>query len=227
MTGTGREEILQFLARHPYFAGLDERARQRVADCIVVRRFARDSMIVMQGDPPAAVYFIAHGQVRISRFSPDGREQALMDLFPGHVFNLVAVIDGRPTPSTAIARTSVILYVLHREDFWHLLRAYPPLAEAVLVDFAARLRRFTALVEDLSLRTVAERLARLLLEMAGEPQGPAPRFTQQELASRLGTVREVVSRTLKRFEEQGLIRVERHRIIILDPEGLERIACAM
>ncbi|MGQ9666933.1 MAG: Crp/Fnr family transcriptional regulator [Anaerolineae bacterium] len=227
MGGTGREEILQFLGRHPYFAGLDERALQRVADCVVVRRMARDNVIVMQGDPPAAVYFIAHGQVRISRLSPDGREQALMDLFPGQVFNLVAAIDGRPTPSTAIARTSVVLYVIHRSDFWHLLHTYPQVAEAVLVDFAARLRRFTALVEDLSLRTVAERLARLLLEMAGDPNQPTPRFTQQELASRLGTVREVVSRTLKRFEEQGLIQVERHRIVILDPEGLERIACAM
>lgn len=227
MSGTEREEILQFLGRHPYFAGLDDRALRRVADCVVVRRMPRDSVIVMQGDPPAAVYFIAHGQVRISRFSPDGREQALMDLLPGQVFNLVAVIDGRPTPSTAIARTTVVLYVIHRSDFWHLLHTYPQLTEAVLVDFAARLRRFTALVEDLSLRTVAERLARLLLEMAGDPSRPAPRFTQQELASRLGTVREVISRTLKRFEEQGLIRVERHRIMILDPEGLERIACAM
>ncbi len=227
MTSAGREEILRFLAKHPYFAGLDERARQRVADCVIVRRMPRDSVIVMQGDPPSAVYFIAHGQVRISRFSPDGREQALMDLFPGQVFNLVGVIDGRPTPSTAMARTAVVLYVIERSDFWHLLHAYPPVAEAVLVDFAGRLRRFTALVEALSLRTVAERLARLLLDMAGEPHGQMSRFTQQDLASRLGTVREVINRTLKRFEEQGLIRIERHRIIILDPEGLERIACEM
>lgn len=168
MSGAEREEILQFLGRHPYFAGLDDRALRQVADCVVVRRMPRDSVIVMQGDPPAAVYLIAHGQVRISRFSPDGREQALMDLLPGQVFNLVAAIDGRPTPSTAIARTTVVLYVIHRSDFWHLLHTYPQLTEAVLVDFAARLRRFTALVEDLSLRTVAERLARLLLEMAGE-----------------------------------------------------------
>jgi len=218
-----RESLLAFLERHPFFAGLTPHERARLAPLFIHRRYVPGTLILSQGEAAGAVYFVARGQVRISRFSSEGREQALMDVLPGGVFNAVAAVDAGPAPSNAAARTHVELYVLPREDFLFALRTYPSIAEAVLRDFAGRLRRLTGLVEDLSLRTVAGRLARLLLEMSSEP-GPARRFTHQELAVRIGTVREVVSRTMRGFEQDGLIKMDRHRIIILDRERLAEIA---
>jgi CRP-like cAMP-binding protein len=148
-----------------------------------------------------------------------------MDLLPGQTFNIVPAIDGRPVVSNVMARTNGLLFIIRRDDFLHLIRSHPSVAEAVLIDFSGRLRQLTNLVEDLSLRTVSQRLARLLVGMTHEDSDGPRRFTQQELASRLGTVREVISRTLKSFEGDGLIRMERHRITILDFERLNAIAC--
>jgi CRP-like cAMP-binding protein len=218
-------DIVEFLQGHPYFAGLNRAALARVARLLAPRPVERDEHILFEGDAPRAAYLIAHGRFRIYRLSPGGREQALMDLLPGQTFNLVPAIDGRPVVSNVVARTNGLLYVLERDDLLYLIRAHPSLAEAVLVDFCGRLRQLTGLVEDLSLRTVPERLARLLVGMANDDADGPRRFTQQELAARLGTVREVISRTLKSFEGDGLIRTERHRITILDYERLNAIAC--
>ena len=218
-------EIIDFLQGHPYFAGLDEPALARIAELLAPRPVARNEHILFEGDEPRAIYFVAHGRFRVYRLSPTGREQALMDLLPGQTFNLVPAIDGRPVVSNVLARTNGVLYVLEREDFSRVLRTHPSVAEAVLVDFCGRLRQLTTLVEDLSLRTVPQRLARLLVSMADDETDGPRRFTQQELATRLGTVREVISRTMKGFEADGLIRVERHRITIQDYERLNAIAC--
>ena len=218
------DEIIQFLRSHPFFAGLDSAQLEQIARLVISRKVTRNQQFLFEGDPPQAVYFIVHGRMRIYRVSPSGREQALMDVFPGQVFNLVPILDGRPVVSNAVARTNGLLYAFTREDFLHLIRTYTSVAEAVLIDFSGRLRHLTGLVEDLSLRTVPERLARLLLNMADEKTPAPPRFTQQELATQLGTVREVISRTLKSFEHDGLIHVDRHRVVILDQPRLLAIA---
>jgi CRP/FNR family transcriptional regulator len=91
---------------------------------------------------------------------------------------------------------------------------------AILEDFAARLDHLTNLVEDLSLRTVRGRLARFLLAQ-GESGSVTRRWTQGEIAARLGTVRDVVGRTLRAFADAGLVRMDRQRIVLTDREGLE------
>jgi CRP/FNR family cyclic AMP-dependent transcriptional regulator len=96
----------------------------------------------------------------------------------------------------------------------------PELALAILQDFAARLDHLTNLVEDLSLRTVRGRLARLLLDHA-EADAVTRRWTQEEIAAHLGTVRDMVGRTLRAFADAGLVRMDRQRIMLLDREGLE------
>jgi len=102
-----------------------------------------------------------------------------------------------------------------------LLARYPALAVGIIENLAARARHLLSLVEDLSLRTVSARLAKLLLtEAVGGDEAPR-RMTQQEMAAQLGTVRETVGRALRDFEDEGLIRFDRHRIIILDREALE------
>ena len=104
------EEIIQFLENHPFFAGLDSSQVEQVARLVIRRKVSRNQQFLFEGDPPRAIYFIAHGCVRIYRISPSGREQALMDVFPGQVFNLVPILDGRPVVSNAVARTNGLCY---------------------------------------------------------------------------------------------------------------------
>ena len=207
--------------KSPFFSELGEDELAEVVPYVHERTFRHGEVILLEGKDPEAVYFILHGQVRIYRLSLEGREQVLKRLGPGEAFNFVPVLDGGPNPSSAMAWTDVTVYAIERGHFLQIVRAHPALAVAVLADLAAKLRHMTALVEDLSLRTVGARLAKLLLAQAAEERAAPRRMTQQEMAAQLGTVREVVGRTLAELEREGLIRMERHRIAIVNRAGLE------
>ncbi len=213
--------IAETLRRLPFFSDLSEDELAEVASHVQERTFRRGEVILLEGDAPCAVYFVVHGQVRIYRLSPEGREQVLKRLGPGDAFNFVPVLDGGPNPSSAMAWTDVTVYAIERDNFVRMVREHPALTMAILADFAAKLRHTTALVEDLSLRTVGARLAKLLLTQAAEKEVTPRRVTQREMAAQLGTVREVVGRALAELEREGLIRMERHRIVVVDRLGLE------
>ena len=220
------------------FAGLSEESLARVAGVARARTYAPGEVIIFEGDPCQAAYFVAEGQVRVYRISPGGREQVLARLGPGQTFNTVPPFqpDG-VNHATVEALTEVTLYVIVRKDFRRLVGECGELALVILQDFADRLDHLTDLVEDLSLRTVRGRLARFLLEHASiaRPDGSpgseldkvgdvvqvARSWTQEEIAAHLGTVRDMVGRTLRAFADAGLVRMERQHIILLDREGLE------
>jgi CRP/FNR family transcriptional regulator len=174
----------------------------------------------LTSDYDCGVYFVQRGVVKILRSSEDGRTQTLTLVGPGQSFNEVPAVDGGPNPASAEAMTECTVYSVSRADFSRLLDRYPQISRAMLVAFAARLRQLVELASDLTLRTVPQRLAKLLLEQAHI----AGQLTQHEMAERLGTVREVIGRSLRALADEGLLRVEGHRIIITDPEGLRKKA---
>jgi CRP/FNR family transcriptional regulator len=205
----------------PLFADLSDDAVARVARVVYTRTYAPGQTVIFEGDPCRAAYFIAAGYVRVYRLSPQGRQQVLARLGPGQTFNTVPPFrPGGVNHATVEALTSITLYAIASEDFRALVGECPELALAVLQDFAARLDHLTNLVENLSLHTVRGRLARFLLERA-ESGAVTRRWTQEEIAAHLGTVRDVVGRTLRAFADAGLVRVERQRIVLLDREELE------
>ena len=185
------------------------------------RTYEPDETIFLAGEPCRAVYFIAAGRVRVYRLSIEGRKQVLTMLNPGQAFNTVPPFLPDPiSPSSAEAATPVTLYAVTQEDFLRLMRTCPDLAMVILQDFATRLVHLTDLVEDLALHTVRGRVARFLLDQASG-DAVARSWTQDEVAERLGTVRDVVGRSLRALADAGLIRVERGRIVLLDRVGLE------
>ncbi len=211
----------QALRRISLLAGLSDDALARVARVAIRRTYAPGETIILEGDPCQAAYFVAEGQVRVYRLSPSGREQVLVRLGPGHAFNTVPPFKPHGVNhATVEALTSVTIYAITCDDFQRLVGECPELALALLRDFAGRLDHLTNLVEDLSLRTVRGRLARFLLEHA-EASEVTQRWTQEEIAAHLGTVRDMVGRTIRAFAAAGLVRMERQRIMLLDREGLE------
>lgn len=215
------ETTVQALRRIPLFAGLSGETLARVANVAIRRTYAPGETIILEGDPCQAAYFVAEGQVRVYRLSPAGREQVLVRLGPGQAFNTVPPFKPHGVNhATVEPLTPVTLYAITCEDFDRLVIECPELALAILRDFAGRLDHLTNLVEDLSLRTVRGRLARFLLENA-EAGEVTQRWTQEEIAAHLGTVRDMVGRTLRAFTDAGLVRMERQRIMLLDREGLE------
>jgi len=215
------ESTVQALRRISLFADLSDDALIRIARVARSQTYVPGEVITIRGEPCRAAYFIAEGQVRVYRLSPGGREQVLVQLGPGQAFNMVPLFKPHGVNhATVEALTPVTLYAITCKDLHRLVGECPELALALLRDFASRLDHLTNLVEDLSLRTVRGRLARFLLEH-GETNATTQRWTQEEIAAHLGTVRDMVGRTLRAFADAGLVRMDRQRIVLLDREGLE------
>lgn len=214
------ESTIRALRQIPLFNTLSDRALSRVARAASHRTYAPGETIIVEGLPCEAAYFIAAGKVRVVRTSAEGREQVLTRLGPGQSFNTVPPFrPGGVNHATVQAVDETSLYAIAGSALRRLIGKCPDLALALLEDFAERLDHLTDLVEDLSLRTVRGRLARFLLRQA-EGDEVTHQWTQAEIAARLGTVREMIGRTLRSFADEGLIRIERQRIELLDHEGL-------
>jgi CRP-like cAMP-binding protein len=218
-----------FLRKVPYFAALPADVLHALTAAVIERRLARGQLIFLEGDPCAGLHIVVRGTVKIFKLSPQGREQILQQAGPGATFNDVAVLDGGPNPASATAITDVIIWVIPGSAIQRLAQAYPALAWALLESIARRTRHLVEMVEDLALRSVKARLAKLLLAEAARSAGLATidrsqMVTQTEMAARLGTVREMVGRALRDLADDGLIRLERQRLMIVNREGLEAVA---
>jgi len=219
---------VQTLSKLPLFSRLGNDALLEIASYIHERTFSPGQMVILEGEPCQAVYFVAQGVVRTHRLSPEGREYVLAYLGPGEPFNLVPALDGGPNLASVDAVTETRLYIIPCELFQRIMRDHPEVAQAVTERLAAEVRRLSDEVENLALHTVRTRLARFLLAHASAELGevvdgaqPPKRWTQEEVAAQIGTVRDVVGRTLRTFANDGLIRRERGRIVVVDRESLE------
>jgi CRP/FNR family transcriptional regulator len=189
------------------------------------RDYGTDQTVFVEGEPCTGLYVIEDGWLKAVKMSIEGREQVLRFVGPGEVVNEVGVFADTRNPATAIALEPTTVWLIHRQTILRLLEEEPGFASSVAQSLAQRVLHLVSLVEDLSLRTVEARLARLLLQEAEHQMVRRQRWaTQAEMAARLGTVLDVVNRALHGLAREGLIQVERHQIQILDPEGLRERA---
>lgn len=163
------------------------------------------------------------GVVKVFKTSADGKEQILYLVRPGESFSDVPVFKGLNLVS-AEAMGNVMLYGIRKGDLEIILREHPKVALNMIGVLSQRIQHLVSLVEDLSFRRVTGRVAKILLEYAGDKSGEKPRLTQQEMAAMAGTAREMVGRSLKALEEEGTIKLERHRIVINNVATLREMA---
>lgn len=219
------QQIARRLREVPLLTALDDTTMALLAHETQSRMYAAGEVIVLEGEGQTGLYFLAHGYVKAVKFSPTGREQTLRVIEAGETFNDVGVFTRHPNPATAIALEPSDVWVIPRESLTRLMRERPDFSQSVIEQMAERMLFLVSLVTDLSLRPVTGRLARLLLESATDDLVLRPRwFTQAELAARLGSVPDVVQRSLRGLEADGLIDVDRQRIRILNRIALEEIA---
>jgi CRP/FNR family transcriptional regulator len=215
---------LELLRGVSYFRPLSEPDLVQLQRRAINQQFTRGRMVMLENDPCPGLYVVESGRIKIFRTSSDGREQVLMLVGPGGMFNDVPVFDGGPNAAAASAMERTSLYLIPSEHVLAAMRAQPEAALAVAREFAGQLRTLASLVEDLSFRHVTSRVAKLLLDYAEQPGRTAPRLTQQDIASMVGSVREVVGRSLAALEREGAIRIDRARIVVADRDVLRRMA---
>ena len=161
------------------------------------------------------------GTVKIFKLAETGREQIIHIQRAGDAVAELPLFDNRPYPASAAAMDDATVLLITKADFDCLLARRPQLCQTVIAALAQRLRKMVALVEDLSLRQVRQRLARFVLEEAGGRREFTLGFTNEELAARLGSVRDVISRTMSGLQADALIRLQGRRVEIVDQHGLE------
>jgi CRP-like cAMP-binding protein len=215
---------LEFIRSIPYFDGLGQAELDAIGKYIFEKKAGRGEIIIFEGEPAEMLYFVVAGAVKVFKTSADGKEQILQIIRPGESFNDVPVFSGGEHLASAEAMGDVVLNVIKKSDLEIILREYPQVALNVIRIVSQRVQQMVSLVEDLSFRHVTGRVAKILLEYAGDGAGGKPRLTQQEMAAMIGTAREMVGRSLKNLEDTGTIRIERHRIIIANQEALREMA---
>jgi CRP/FNR family transcriptional regulator len=217
---------LAALSQIGLFAALNETELGGLAQRAVELRFAANEMLFWEGDACAGIFLIVEGVVKIFRTSPGGREVMLsIETAPATVAEL-PLFDGGAYPASVRAVEPVGALFINKADFQQFCRQNPDVALKVLAVVGGRLRQLVGLVESMTFGSVTQRLARLLLDAskeAGKEAFDLP-ATHQELASRLGTVREVVSRNLGRFRAQGLILIQDRHVEIVNLAGLKQAA---
>ena len=217
------------LTRIPYLRTLPAAERQSLARHCRFRTLERGASLFTEGDPPASVFLIVEGRIKLLRSSSHGREQILHEEGAGATLAEVPVFDGRGYVGSAIAVEEAAVFFVPRSPLLKALKHSPVSALEVIHILASRVRTLAGVVEDLSLRGVTERLAAYLCREAARAGGETVelRVTRDELATHVGTVREQASRALSELKAAGLIDVKGRRIVIVQPDALGRMAGAV
>jgi CRP/FNR family transcriptional regulator, cyclic AMP receptor protein len=219
---------VETLRRVPFFAVLESEDLKALANYCQAKSLARDELLFSEGDPCEGLYVVQAGSVKLFKLADSGREQVLVIERAGSTVGELALFDGGPFPASAAAVENSTLLYLPKREFLELCRRNSAVAFAVIRALAWRFRYLTSLVEELSLKEVSHRLARFLRDraaLAGVRTRQGVEFpleeTNQQIAAEIGTVRDLVSRNLRRFVDRGIIKMERRKVIVLDMAELE------
>jgi CRP/FNR family cyclic AMP-dependent transcriptional regulator len=201
----------------PLFTGLEDAERSAMEACLHVRTYPGRVTIINEGDISHSLYLILEGKVKVFTTGEDGREAVFCTQGPGEYFGEVALADDAPRSASVITLAQTRLAILAREDLLHCMRDHPGIALAMIRGLAGRVRRLTEQVRSLALLDVYSRLVQLLTALAEDRDGELviePRLTHQELASRIGASREMVTRILGDLVRGGYLRIEGQRMIL-------------
>ena len=219
---------VETLRRVAFFAVLPADELSVLASHCVARRLGKDEMLVAEGDPCDGLFVVQSGAIKLFKMAENGREQVLVIERAGSTVGELAIFAGGNFPASAAAVEDSTLLFLPKKEFLDLCRRSSEVALAVIRTLAWRFRYLADLVEELSLKEVSHRLARFLRERAlrlGVRTRRGLEFpleeTNQQIGAEIGTVRDLVSRNLRRFVDRGIIRLERRKVIVLDMAELE------
>lgn len=216
------KQRLSALRQNRYLSGLDENILTYLCQKTRLLGFEADEILIREGQTCQGLYIIRTGRVKIYRNSPGGREMIINVIEDGESFNEVPVFDQLPNPASVGAALDTTVWLIDAQALRDVITDHPEAARRIITNLSQNLRMLVGKVAELSFYTVTARLARLLRQLSPDQLAgdSTQRLTQDDLASRIGSVREVVARSLKELEKAGAINIQRGKIKILDREKL-------
>ncbi|MBI3164384.1 MAG: Crp/Fnr family transcriptional regulator [Anaerolineales bacterium] len=214
------KQKIKALKENPYFDGLEEAILRDLAGHTRLSEFQRGDVMLWEGDVCEGLFILYQGSAKIFRLSPQGRQYIVRILQEGDTFAEVPAFDMGASPVNVEALETCRVWIIEKNKLQELLKQHPAFAQKVLVNFGKMLRGMVRMVSEMAFYQVTHRLARLIdVELH---QDKSAHWTQEQLAARLGTVREVVARSLKEMERSGAIKMEDRQIQIVNREIFEQ-----
>lgn len=211
----------ELLRTVPMFAELSEADLEKLLSLAARKRYPKDGVVFFENEAGDSLFMIALGRIKVTILGDDGREIILSVLSPGEFFGEMALLDNEPRSATAIAAEDSELLCLSRAEFEAVLGHNPSIMSGLIKVLTARLRHANHQISTLALLDVYGRVARVIVEL-GRDEGKRlkdgriafQRPTHQEIANRIGTTRETVTRMLKDLQRQSLIKVSGKEIVL-------------
>jgi CRP/FNR family transcriptional regulator, dissimilatory nitrate respiration regulator len=224
-------ENKEIIKKSLLFSGLDEDNLAEVAEIVVRRPFAKGETLFTEGEKAEGFYLLAAGAIKLCKISPDGREKVLHMVHPVETFAEAAFFGDGSYPAEARGVEKGEALFFSRGAFMGLLERNPRFSLNLIASLSLLLRRFARQIEELSFADAPSRLASYLIDLAGRRSTSFQGKTyleldmrKGELASRLGTVSETLSRTFKKLKEEGVIEVDGNKVTILNMAKLQMMA---
>ena len=213
--------LLKRLQTFDFLRGLDEATLSRLADSAVWKVHQPNAVVFWEGDVESNLFYLQYGSLKAIKTAPDGREQVLRFIHEGEVFNEIGVLAKKPNPATAVALEESGIWLIPRHVLEAIVLEHPQTAMQIIENMADKVIDLVVLAADLSLKSVEARFANLLLEQVEGDAIERRRWTNQtELAARVGTVPDVLSRVIRELTKAGLIEMDKQQIRILNRAGL-------
>ena len=219
-------EIIETLRSSSYFSDLDEAVVEELASGVSLRRYERGEVLFWEGDPCSGLHIIHTGSVKLFITSPQGRELIINISEGGATLNEVPVFDRGSNPISVAALNATDVWIIEADVIHKVMEKHPEMCRMVISNLSKNLRMLVHKVEELSFYQVTNRLARLISQLPEDYLSGSKSYqiTQNQLAAQLGTVREVVARSLSELQRSGAIKVHRRQIEILDEKTLRNWA---
>ena len=225
---------IEFLRRCPLFAGLKEEDLKQIRAVASLKQINKKEILLSDGEETKGFYVIVSGKVKLFKVSPEGKEQILHIVSAPDAFAEAALFLEGTYPAFAEAMTDGQLLYFPKRDFIQLIEKNPQLSINMIVTLSHFLKRFASLIEELSLKEVSSRIAKYLVDLSLKlsKEGKRPKeveldLSKTQLALKLGTISETLSRTLAKMKTKGIIDVKKNKIIILKREALEELASGL
>ncbi|MCG0275125.1 MAG: Crp/Fnr family transcriptional regulator [Thermosediminibacteraceae bacterium] len=229
--GEQNELLEEALKKVFIFSDLSDDELAKIKGLINTRNYKKGSVIFFEGEPGEAVYFVKSGKVKVYKADGEGREYILHFFGEGDVFAEAVLLEGGPYPATAEAVEDSTVGFIKNEDLEHLIKQTPDLAMKIIKIMASRLRDSQEKIKNLAFGDTYNRIACFLHRICLDHGKTTSRgieielpVTRQELAALVGTSRETVSRILSQMKKDGIIDIDRQKIIVLDEKKLMRCA---
>ncbi|MCU6496667.1 Crp/Fnr family transcriptional regulator [Rugamonas sp. A1-17] len=223
------QNVQVHLRKIPLLAGLNDEEVQRIKGELRFRQYAKRDVVLHKGAAGDGLLFLLAGQLQVIDVTEDGRAIGLRMLAPGDFFGEIAVINGSQRTASVVAMSSVLVAFLPAPAALHMFSHSPSVANLMLRHLAAKIQRDSEFRSLLSINNTTRRIYTYLVQMKTPPQQPGqPEVvenlpTHQDIANMINTSRETVTRALTTLTQQGIIQKETHRLIIVDPQALQKL----